>query len=179
MRAAPSRPSSAPPPFSLVPLDVRHAPAMAAVLADPALYRFTGGEPPGAEALAARYARQLAGPGEPGVAWVNLLVRTEEGGAFAGYVQATGRRGEEAELAWVVGTAWQGRGLAKAAARALADRLAAAAGVRRLTAYVHPEHAASEAVAHALGLRPDGSARDGERRWAGPAPVSPVRTAAP
>ncbi|WP_432090152.1 GNAT family N-acetyltransferase [Streptomyces sp. NRRL F-5630] len=166
----------APPSFSLVPLAVRHAPAMAAVLADPALYRFTGGEPPGVAELERRYARQLAGPGETGVAWVNLLVRLEESGALAGYVQATVTRGEEAEVAWVVGTAWQGRGLAKAAARALAARLAQA-GVRRLTTYVHPEHAASEAVARALGLRPDGSWQDGERRWTGPAPVSPVRSA--
>ncbi|MFJ4699624.1 GNAT family N-acetyltransferase [Streptomyces sp. NPDC088768] len=169
--------SPAPPAFTLVPLAVRHAPAMAAVLADPALYRFTGGEPPGAAELERRYARQLAGPGEAGVAWVNFLVRVEESGAFAGYVQATVTRGADAEVAWVVGTAWQGRGLAKAAARALAARLADE-GVRGLTAYIHPGHTASESVARALGLRPDGSRRDDERRWAGPAPLSPARTAA-
>ncbi|MFJ4437692.1 GNAT family N-acetyltransferase [Streptomyces sp. NPDC088923] len=169
MRSTPPGHSPAPPSFALVPLAVRHAPAMAAVLADPALYRFTGGEPPRAAELERRYARQLAGPGEAGVTWVNFLVRVEECGDFAGYVQATVTRGAEAEVAWVVGTAWQGRGLAKAAARALAVRLADA-GVRRLVAYVHPEHAASEAVARALGLRPDGPWQDGERRWAGPAP---------
>ncbi|WP_433343603.1 GNAT family N-acetyltransferase [Streptomyces sp. CA-253872] len=174
MRATPP----GPPPFTLVPLAVRHAAAMAVVLADPALYRFTGGEPPRAAALERRYARQLAGPGEEGVAWVNFLVRVEDRGEFAGYVQATVTGGDEAEVAWVVGTAWQGRGLAKAAARALAERLAEA-GVRRLVAHVRPGHAASEAVARALGLRPDGARQDGERRWAGPAPVSPARTAAP
>jgi RimJ/RimL family protein N-acetyltransferase len=151
---------------------------MAAVLADPALYRFTGGEPPGAAALGTRYARQLAGPGEEGVEWVNFLVQVDDPGVFAGYVQATVTHGTEAEVAWVIGSAWQGRGLAKAAARALAERLAEA-GVRRLVAHVHPEHAASEAVARALGLRPDGAWQDGERRWSGPAPVTPARTASP
>ena len=50
------------PSVTLEPLTVEHAEAMAAVLADPALYAVTGGEPPTTEELRARYARQVLGP---------------------------------------------------------------------------------------------------------------------
>ena len=49
------------PSITLEPLTVEHAEAMAAVLADPALYAVTGGEPPTTEELRARYARQVRG----------------------------------------------------------------------------------------------------------------------
>ena len=45
----------------LVPLRVEDAEEMAAVLAAPSLYAFTGGEPPSAELLRDRYAAQVAG----------------------------------------------------------------------------------------------------------------------
>ena len=50
------------PSITLDPLTVEHAEAMAAVLADPALYAVTGGDPPTTEELRARYARQVRGP---------------------------------------------------------------------------------------------------------------------
>ncbi|MFE9250497.1 GNAT family N-acetyltransferase [Streptomyces sp. NPDC007088] len=153
-------------PVVLVPPAVEHAEAMAGVLADPALYAFTGGSPPDVAALRARYARQAAGSPDPSVTWVNLLIVAEEG-EFAGYVQATvTEAGRRAELAWVVGTAWQGRGLARRAVGALAHRLALG-GVRELVAHVHPRHLASRSVARAAGLTPTLLMVDGEQRWEG------------
>ena len=38
---------------------------MQAVLAEPALYRFTGGSPPSLEQLEQRYRAQIAGPDAP------------------------------------------------------------------------------------------------------------------
>ncbi|MCK2141665.1 GNAT family N-acetyltransferase, partial [Streptomyces sp. WAC00276] len=38
-------------------------------------------------------------------------------------------------------------------------------GVPTVVAHVHPEHAASVAVASAAGLRPTPHWQDGERRW--------------
>jgi RimJ/RimL family protein N-acetyltransferase len=63
-----------------------------------------------------------------------------------------------------VAPAHQGRGLAVEAAAAMVERLAAA-GVTRLVAHVHPDHAASAAVAARLGLRRTDVVEDGELRW--------------
>jgi len=52
--------------------------------------------------------------------WCNWILRREPGGEAVGYVQATiSGEGRRAEIAWVVGLPWQGRGYATEAARAL------------------------------------------------------------
>lgn len=149
--------------LELVPLEPGHAGEMAEVLADPALHAFTGGEPYDAVRLGARYGRLAAGSPDPAVQWLNLLLRLRDDGRLVGYVQAT-VTGGTAEVAWVVGTPWQGRGLAAEAAVALVDALAAA-GVGRVVAHVHPGHRASAGVARAAGLHPTGRVHDGEERW--------------
>ncbi|MFF1960235.1 GNAT family N-acetyltransferase [Streptomyces sp. NPDC058220] len=79
-----------------------------------------------------------------------------------------GRHGDlVAEIAWVVGTPWQGRGIATEAARALV-RWLDEQGVRTLIAHVHPDHGASAAVAAAVGLTPTDVWHDGEVRWRRP-----------
>ncbi|WP_405011955.1 GNAT family N-acetyltransferase [Kitasatospora sp. NBC_01539] len=153
------------PRLELPPLGPAHAEEMAAVLADPALYAFTGGTPYGVEELRARYARLAAGSPDPAVGWVNRVLRLRADGRLAGYVQATVTDGgRTAEVAWVVGTPWQGRGLAAEAATALVGALAGA-GAELVVAHVHPEHRASERVAAAAGLHPTDRVHDGERRW--------------
>lgn len=151
----------------LLPLRVEHAEEMAAVLADPGLYAFTGGEPPSARFLRTRYRRLLAGAPGPGVSWCNWVVRLREDACLVGTVQATITAREDglsAEVSWVVGTAWQGRGVATGAARALVDRLSGQS-VREVVAHVHPEHRASAAVAAAAGLTNSGLWHDGELVW--------------
>ncbi|MFE2168438.1 GNAT family N-acetyltransferase [Streptomyces sp. NPDC059447] len=151
--------------LDLVPLHPSHAEEMAGVLSDPALHSFIGGEPLPPDALRARYERLAAGSPDPGVVWCNWVLRLRAGRELVGTVQATVEpaRGR-AELAWVVGTPWQGRGLAAEAARALAGRLRELP-VGLLVAHVHPDHAASAAVAAACGLRPTPHRQDGEVRW--------------
>jgi RimJ/RimL family protein N-acetyltransferase len=149
--------------LDLLPLRVDHAAEMAAVLADPALYRFTGGEPPEPAALRARYERLVAGSGDPATVWRNWVISLRDASCLAGVVQAT-IRSETAEVAWEVGTPWQGRGIAKEAAAGLVGWLGAA-GVRTITAHIHPDHAASAAVAAAAGLTPTDEVHDGEVRW--------------
>jgi RimJ/RimL family protein N-acetyltransferase len=149
----------------LVPQTPADADEMASVLADPALYAFTGGEPPTADALRARYERQAAGASPGGTeVWANWIVRRGEDGAAVGYVQAT-IDAAGADLAWVVGTAWQDRGYAGEAAGALAAFLRGA-GVAPLTAHIRPRHEAAERVAARLGLRRSGEVdADGEVVW--------------
>lgn len=68
------------------------------------------------------------------------------------------------EIAWVVGTAWQGRGYASEAAGAVAEWLRGR-GVGLLQAHIHPGHDASMKVAARIGLRPTDLVEDGERLW--------------
>ena len=135
------------------------------MLADPALYVFTGGDPPSAAELVQRYERQARGRSADGrELWLNWIVREREGGSAVGYVQATVEPvNGVAEVAWVVGTGFQGRGYAPRPP-ARWSRGSASAGAT-VTAYVHPEHAASQSVARAVGLEPTPVVRDGEVRW--------------
>jgi RimJ/RimL family protein N-acetyltransferase len=80
-------------------------------------------------------------------------------------VQATVTEGgERAEVAWVIGVPWQGRGYAGDAASALVRALLDC-GVRHVVAHIHPEHAASASVARRAGLEPTDVEVHGERRW--------------
>ncbi|MCZ7437320.1 GNAT family N-acetyltransferase [Micromonospora sp. WMMC241] len=177
----------------LLPLGVAHAEEMAAVLADPALHTFIGGEPAAPAALRARYERLVAGSPDPAESWCNWVIQLRDDGRLAGFVQATvtapeaptrhaatgsaravGHRhldeatpaaaGPVAEIAWVVGTPWQGRGIATEAVRGMASWLGRR-GMRTLVAHIHPDHRASAAVATACGLAPTDVWHDGEVRW--------------
>jgi RimJ/RimL family protein N-acetyltransferase len=144
---------------------------MVGVLADPVLYAFTGGTPPSAAELRDRYERQAAGRSPDGTeAWLNWILRRRPTGEAIGYVQATVTDGgTRAEVAWVVGVAWQGRGYAREAAAALVAWLERH-GVATITAHVHPDHAASAAVAAAAGLERTDVVEDGELVWRRVAP---------
>lgn len=152
--------------LSLVPLSVADAGEMVKVLSEPALYEFTGGAPPSLAELRARYERQTAGRSPDGSQeWRNWIIRSAPGGEAVGYVQATiTGSGARAEIAWLVGVDWQGRGYAAEAARALAGWLDSR-GVTSIQAHIHPGHAASAAVARRAGLLPTGRFDDGERLW--------------
>ena len=150
----------------LEPLRVEHAAEMATVLSDAALFTFTGGEPPSRLVLEQRYARQVAGSGDPAEEWHNWVVRLGDTGPAVGYVQATVCPADHtAELAWVVGTPWQGRGIAREAADIVLGHLLVRDEVTRVVAHVHPDHEASQHVAAALGLSPTERLVDGEVEW--------------
>ena len=150
----------------LEPLQVEHAAEMATVLSDASLFTFTGGAPSSRTVLEQRYARQVAGSGDPTEEWHNWVVRLGETGQAVGYVQATVCPGDHtAELAWVVGTPWQGHGIAREAAGLVLGHLLARADVTRVVAHVHPDHVASQRVAGALGLAPTERLVDGEVEW--------------
>jgi RimJ/RimL family protein N-acetyltransferase len=169
------------PRLDLLPLQVGHAAEMASVLADPALYDFIGGTPLGPAELRARYQRLVAGPADPAVSWCNWVILLRGEGCLTGTVQATitgagaaegggAGEGSEAEIAWVVGTPWQGQGIATEAARGLVGWLwQQRASV--VTACIHPDHGASAAVAAAAGLQPTDRWTDGEVVWRRQAPA--------
>ncbi|MFD7964950.1 GNAT family N-acetyltransferase [Streptomyces zaomyceticus] len=151
--------------LDLEPLAVAHADEMAGVLADPALHAFIGGAPLALPELRARYERLVAGSPDPETLWCNWVVRLRAEDRPVGTVQATVTEGGRvAEVAWVIGTEWQGRGIAREAAEGLVGLLVER-GARTVVAHVHPEHAASGAVARAAGLTPTDRVEDGEIRW--------------
>ncbi|MFB7911550.1 GNAT family N-acetyltransferase [Kitasatospora sp. NPDC059146] len=151
--------------LDLLPLAPEHADDLAAALADPALHTFTGGSPATPAQWRARCTRLAAGSPDPAEIWGNWVLRLRTDDALTGYVQATVHpAAAEAELAWVVGTPWQGRGLATEAARTLLAHLTAA-GITTAVAHVHPDHHASARIARTLGLHPTPHTVDGEIRW--------------
>ncbi|MEU1592578.1 GNAT family N-acetyltransferase [Streptomyces sp. NPDC005708] len=153
--------------LDLLPLDVEHAEEMAAVLSDPALHAFIGGTPHTPQALRKRYQRLTAGSPDPDVSWLNWVIRLRDESCLTGTVQATvDSSGDEtvAEIAWVVGVPWQGRGIATEATRGLVDWLSRQP-VETVMAHIHPGHGASSAVAAAAGLTPTDEWHDGEIRW--------------
>jgi RimJ/RimL family protein N-acetyltransferase len=148
----------------LEPLVEAHAEEMATVLADPALYAVIGGAPPTVDELRERYRIQMVGRSRDGrESWHNWIVRSLGDGRAVGYVQAT-VTGGAADVAWVIGTPWQGSGFATEAGRAMVDWLASS-GVRVVTAHIAEGHGASERVAERLGLVLTDELEDGERIW--------------
>lgn len=148
--------------LTLTPLDMADAREMVGVLSDAGLYTFTGGTPPSLTELEERYRYQSAGAPHGGEIWHNWILRLD--GTAIGYVQAT-VQGSSADLAWVVGTPWQGSGYATEASEAVRDWLADH-GTTRFSAHIHPDHPASRAIATKLGLQPTGQYDDdGEMIW--------------
>jgi RimJ/RimL family protein N-acetyltransferase len=152
--------------LALLPTRPEHADEMAEVLADPGLYTFIGGGPPDADTLYRRYEQIAAGSADPAVSWCNWVIMLRDPGCLAGTIEATITAGRltVAEIAWIVGAPWQGQGIATEAARALIGWLSEQQ-VHTVSAYIHPDHQTSAAVAAAAGLTSTGQWADGEVRW--------------
>ena len=154
--------------LALEPLAPGHASEMVTVLAPPELYAVTGGEPPTAQELRARYERQSRGRSPTGDAgWLNWVLRTRADARAVGTVQATVTRrdpGLVADLAWLVTPSAQRRGLAVEATGAVLEWLHGQE-VRVVRAMIAPGHEASARVARQLGLSPTPAVVDGEVVW--------------
>jgi RimJ/RimL family protein N-acetyltransferase len=140
---------------------------MVDVLVDERLYGFIGGPLTSSDEVRARYELLAAGSGKPDEVWLNWIARRRSDSRPVGTMQATVRNaagGWTAHIAWLIGVPWQNQGLASEAAVALVEWLRAR-GVEDIRANVHPEHAASEAVAARAGLEPTDDEVDGERVW--------------
>jgi RimJ/RimL family protein N-acetyltransferase len=139
--------------LELRPLAEDDGDEMVGVLADPALYAFTGGEPPSLDDLRARFARLLVGRSPDGTEdWRNWTLRLIPDGEAIGTVQAAiSDEGRTAIVAWVIGTPWRGNGYATEAARGLIAWLIQR-GVATIEARIHSEHTASACVAANAGL---------------------------
>ena len=154
--------------LTLTALTVDDADEMVHVLDDDRLHKFIGGRPATLDELRDRYRAFVSGPKEPGDIWLNWIVRQKQEQVAVGTVQATisttADGGSSANVAWVIGGAWQGLGFATEAARSLVDWLRSR-GVDVVTAHIHPDHHASAIVASRAGLHPTDEQYDGETVW--------------
>ncbi len=155
------------PRLALEPLAAHHAGDMVPVLGGTAIYRYIGGTAPSVQELTARYTAQSAGFSPDGSeSWLNWIIREQTGPV--GFVQATVATDAPqptAYVAWVVGEAFQGRGIATEAAAGMLGWLRPRTG-GAVAAYIHPENRPSAAVARNLGLAATGQLdEDGEELW--------------
>jgi RimJ/RimL family protein N-acetyltransferase len=157
--------------LDLEPVAAKDADELAAIFADRRLYAFTGGEPGTVEELRGTLSRVTEDRAADAAAQLNWVVRRRVDGAAVGMLQAVfGDGGRTAEIAWLVGVPWQGQGLASEAAAAVVAWLEARA-VEQVTAWIRPDHHASEAVATRAGLaateevRPSDKHEHLERLW--------------
>jgi len=149
----------------LTPVLGTHAEVMFPVLSDDRLYEYTGDCPPKSIADLAAWFGALESRESPDgeELWLTWLLFTIEGNTVIGYVQAT-VRDDAADIAWLVGSEWQGTGYASEAATALAAWLTTN-NVNAMSANIHPDHSASQKVAQAAGLHYSGQIKDGEEVW--------------
>jgi RimJ/RimL family protein N-acetyltransferase len=135
------------------------------ILADTALYHFTGGRPPESMEAVQRWFADLESRESPDATqqWLTWIVQLKEQNTPIGYVQAT-ITGCQADIAWLIGIGWQGRGYAKEAVALLTARLKQHA-VKQLTAYIHPGHKASQRVATSIVLLRTEASQEGEEIW--------------
>jgi protein-L-isoaspartate(D-aspartate) O-methyltransferase len=159
------------PRLELVPVVADDAEELAEVFGDERLYGFLASHPTTTEELRAQFARLAAArlADAEGTAQRNWTVRRRGDGWAVGMLQAAfSDQGRAAEIAWAVGVAWQGRGIASEAAGAVVGWLERR-GVATITAHIHPDHHASAKVAIRAGLRPTSQYRDhegiGEQLW--------------
>jgi RimJ/RimL family protein N-acetyltransferase len=157
--------------LALLPVVAEDADELAMVFADERLYAFTGGHPGTVEELRATLGRLARDRADDPWAQRNWVARRLDDERAVGMLQAAfGAGGRTAEIAWLVGVPWQGQGLASEAATAVVAWLAAW-GVAEVTAWIRPDHRASEAVARHAGLVVTGETRTTdqhehtERRW--------------
>lgn len=148
--------------LTLEPQVTAHADAMFAVLSDPAIYTYENAPPASLAWLRERYARLESRTSPDGSErWLNWVLRTADGTAI-GYVQAT-VRGDGADVAYEMGSAWWGRGLAHEAVAAMLGELAGTCGVRRFGAVAKRANVRSRALLARLGFAEASRARHAAR----------------
>jgi len=146
----------------LEPQLTRHADEMFGVLSDPAIYEYENQAPASLDALRRRYAALESRRSPDGAEqWLNWVIRLPHGEAI-GYVQATVFPGGRAAIAYELGSAWWGRGLARRAVEAMVDELVAQHGVQRLSAVLKRANLRSRRLLERLGF--ELASQDEQRR---------------
>ena len=138
--------------LTLEPQVAAHAPEMFAVLSDPAIYEYENAPPQSLNGLRERFAELESRRSPNGhEQWLNWVIRLPDS-RLIGYVQATVHPGGHAAIAYELGSAWWGRGLARQAVQAMIGELAERFGVRHLSAVLKHENQRSRRLLERLGF---------------------------
>jgi ribosomal-protein-alanine N-acetyltransferase len=146
-------PGAALPTVILEPRSMAHSEELFPVLAEAALYEFIDEEPPqSVEALRQKLARSESRKSPDGAEhWLNWVVR-DGSRNLAGYVQATVAANLETNVAYAIGSAFWGRGIASAAVAQMIQIVATDFGVKRFFIVVERENRRSIRLAERLGF---------------------------
>ncbi len=126
--------------LALEPQVAAHAEEMYLVLSDPAIYAYENQPPPSLEWLRARFARlETRRSANESEQWLNWVIRLPTSGLI-GYVQATVKMDGRAAIAYVLSSAYWGRGLAREAVEGMISELLQCFGVRSLVAVLRREN---------------------------------------
>ena len=139
--------------LSLEPQVVAHAEEMFVVLSDPAIYQYENQPPESLEWLRGRYAKLASRQSADGQEkWLNWVVRlpTSE---LIGYVQATVRSNNEANIAYEFSSAYWGRDLAHQSAQVMMAELRDQYGVRGMSAVLQENNHRSKRLLERLGFK--------------------------
>lgn len=149
--------------FTLRPVRGSDAAALAPLLDDPALHTHTGGNPRTLDALRAWFtALETRVSPDNTELWLTWVVLADA--QSCGYVQAT-VHGDDADLAWVIGAAFQNRGIASTSIRMVVSWATSVLNVQSFRAAIAPSNAASQRVAEKTGFARTGETIDGEVIW--------------
>ena len=150
--------------FTLEPQAEGHADAMFRVLGDAALYEFEGEPPASIDALRTRFARLESRRSADGrEQWLNWVIRLPSS-ELIGYVQATVHSDGRAAIAYVLASAYWGRGFARRAVEALIGELVARYHVRELSAVLKRANHRSMRLLERLGFSPASDEAHRKRR---------------
>ena len=151
--------------LSFIPVLASHAPLLFDTLRDETLYVHTGGRPPATVGEVKNWFEALESRSSPDgkQVWLTWIIYLTVEQLPIGYLQAT-LEDDQADIAWLVGSEWQGKGFASEGASRLVAWLGIC-GVGSISARIKPGHAVSFKVASAAGLEPVGYQEDGEDVW--------------
>jgi RimJ/RimL family protein N-acetyltransferase len=126
---------------------------MFAVLSDPAIYEFEN-SPPTSEAWLLERFRKLESRRSPDGSelWLNWVIRLPTG-QLAGYVQATVRPNDLAQVAYEMASPFWGQGLGSAAVSAMLDEVASTHNIRHFFATLKCTNLRSLRLLTRLGFR--------------------------
>ena len=140
------------PGMTLEPQLAAHAREMFTVLCDPAIYLYENEPPPSVAWLRARFARLESRQSADGQEhWLNWVIRLPAS-QLIGYVQATVHADGSADVAYVLCSAYWGRGLAGQAVQAMLGELSAQYPVRSFWAVLKRENQRSMRLLDRLGF---------------------------
>lgn len=143
----------------LEPLGAEHLPALAELVEDPDVQRFTRVPVPAPPGFVAEWLGRYETGRSDGTREAFAIV--DEGGAFLGFAAAVDidREGLTVELGYMVAPAARGRGVAAEALRLLTDWAFAELGALRIELRISADNEASKRVARRCGYVPEGVLR--------------------